>query len=283
MDYRKRFSVKPNRKVRLSGFDPGFSGKHESKATAQPETREAIQEMAKLQYQLYAEAKRSLLIVLQGLDGAGKDGTIRHVFTGMNPQACKVATFKQPTAEERRHDFLWRVHPHAPARGEVAVLNRSHYEDVLVARVHRLVPREEWSKRYELINDFERTLHVENDTTILKFFLHISKDEQLVRFAQRLEDPLRQWKISMSDYEERDHWDEYISAFEDVLKRTSTAHAPWFVIPSNHKWFRNLAVSQIVVETLKGMRLQLPKPTVDLDEIRSAYHHALRGAQGRGP
>src|SRR5262249_40020547 len=161
--------------------------------------------------------KHALLIVLQGLDGAGKDGTIRHIMAGMNPQTCRVTSFKQPTPEELEHDFLWRVHPHAPRRGDVAIFNRSHYEDVLVVRVHELVPKKVWSRRYDSINAFEQNLCLENDTTLLKFFLHISKEEQLARFAERLKDPLRQWKISDSDYRERERWDDYSAAYEDVL------------------------------------------------------------------
>ncbi len=200
---------------------------------------------------------------------------VRHVIAGMNPAACRVVGFKQPTAEELGHDFLWRVHPHAPEKGEVAIFNRSHYEDVLVVRVHNLAPKKVWSKRYELINEFERLLATENNTTILKFFLYISKEEQLARFKQRLDDPLRQWKISDADYKEREYWDDYIAAFEDALRETSTLHAPWFIIPANHKWFRNLAVSQIIRRTLEKMNMKLPAPTVDIAATRQKYHAAV--------
>ncbi len=230
--------------------------------------------MEELQYRMYAGNKHSLLIVLQGLDAAGKDGVVRHVLTGMNPSGCVSVNFKQPTAKELAHDFLWRVHPHVPAKGSVAIFNRSHYEDVLVARVHDLVPEKVWSKRYDQINDFEQLIATENNTTILKFFLHISKDEQLARFKKRLDDPARQWKISDSDYKERDYWGDYTKAFEDVLDKTSTEHAPWFIIPSNHKWFRDLAISQIIVRQMEDMDMQLPKPTVNLAEIRREYHQA---------
>jgi PPK2 family polyphosphate:nucleotide phosphotransferase len=199
---------------------------------------------------------------------------VRHVLTGMNPSGCVSVNFKQPTAEDLAHDFLWRVHPHVPAKGSVAIFNRSHYEDVLVARVHGLVPEKVWSKRYDQINDFERLIFTENNTTILKFFLHVSKDEQLARFKKRLDDPARQWKISESDYKERDYWDDYIEAFEDVLAKTSTEHAPWFIIPSNHKWFRNLSISQIIARMMEEMDMQFPKPTVNLAEIRRKYHQA---------
>jgi PPK2 family polyphosphate:nucleotide phosphotransferase len=277
VDYRSKFIVEPGAKVDLADFDPGFKSKHDFKKEALPELQACVAQLDELQYRLWAEHKRSLLIVLQGLDASGKDGAIRHVIAGMNPQGCRVTSFKQPTRQELDHDFLWRVHPHVPARGEVAVFNRSHYEDVLVVRVHDLVPKKVWSRRYDLINGFEQDLRVENDTTILKFFLHISRGEQLVRFAQRLEDPLRQWKISESDYREREHWDDYIDAYEDVLRKTSTGHAPWFVIPSDHKWFRNLAIAHILVETMQAMKMQLPRPTVDLDEMRKHFHQALRG------
>jgi PPK2 family polyphosphate:nucleotide phosphotransferase len=238
--------------------------------------------MEQLQYLMYAESKHSLLIVLQGLDAAGKDGVVRHVLTGMNPSGCVASNFKQPTAKELGHDFLWRVHPHVPAKGSVAIFNRSHYEDVLVVRVHGLVPEKIWSKRYDEINDFEKLIAAQSNTTILKFFLHISKQEQLARFAKRLDDPAHQWKISESDYKERKYWNDYTEAFEDALTKTSTEHAAWFVIPSNHKWFRDLAVSQIIARTMEDMKMQMPKPTVDLAKIRREYHQAEdEGKSGR--
>jgi len=273
-NYLKKLIVKPDSKIRLKHFDPGYHGKHESRESAQPEIQKHIQKMQELQYLMYAENKHSLLIVLQGLDAAGKDGVVRHVLTGMNPSGCVAVNFKQPTAEDLDHDFLWRVHPHVPGKGSVAIFNRSHYEDVLVARVHNLVPEKVWSKRYDQINDFEQLIATENNTTILKFFLHISKNEQLARFKKRLDDPARQWKISESDYKEREYWDDYIEAFEDVLTKTSTEHAAWFIIPSNHKWFRNLSISQIIARTMEEMDMQFPKPTVNLAEIRRKYHQA---------
>ena len=233
-----------------------------------------------LQNQLYADATRSLLVVLQGLDAAGKDGTVRHIFRGMDPQGISVFSFKEPTARELAHDFLWRVHKRTPQKGEVVVFNRSHYEDVLVVRVHELVPESVWSKRYALINDFESNL-VESGTRILKFFLHISPEEQLSRFKERLEDKTRNWKISESDYSERKLWPQYIEAYDEALSRTSTEHAPWFVIPANHKWFRNLAISRIIADALEGMNLKLPAPRVDLREIRRKYHSAE--AERSGP
>jgi PPK2 family polyphosphate:nucleotide phosphotransferase len=273
-NYLKKLIVKPGSKIRLKHFDPGYHGKHESRKAALPEIQDNLEKMDELQYRMYAENKHSLLIVLQGLDAAGKDGVVRHVLSGMNPSGCVAVNFKQPTKEELAHDFLWRVHPHVPAKGSVAIFNRSHYEDVLVARVHDLVPEKVWSKRYDQINDFERLIATENNTTILKFFLHISKEEQLARFAKRLDYPARQWKISGSDYKERDYWGDYTKAFEDVLTRTSTEQAPWFIIPSNHKWFRDLAVSQIIVRQMEDMNIQIPKPTVNLAEIRREYHQA---------
>jgi PPK2 family polyphosphate:nucleotide phosphotransferase len=275
-NYRKKLIVKPGSKIRLKHFDPGYHGKHESHKSA-PEIQENLQKMEELQYRMYAENKHSLLIVLQGLDAAGKDGVVRHVLTGMNPSGCVSVNFKEPTKEELAHDFLWRVHPHVPGKGSIAIFNRSHYEDVLVVRVHRLVPEKVWSKRYDQINDFERLITTENNTTILKFFLHISKEEQLARFKKRLDDPARQWKISDSDYKEREFWGDYIEAFEDVLEKTSTEHAPWFIIPSNHKWFRDLAISQIIVRQMEDMSMRLPKPTVNIAEIHREYHQAENG------
>jgi PPK2 family polyphosphate:nucleotide phosphotransferase len=273
-NYRKKFVVKSGSKIRLKHFDPSYRGKDESHKSALAEIEKHRQKMDELQYLMYAENKHSLLIVLQALDAGGKDGTVRHVFAGMNPAGCTSVGFKQPTPKELAHDFLWRVHPYVPAKGSVAIFNRSHYEDVLVARVHGLVPENIWSKRYDEINDFEKLVTTQNNTTILKFFLHISKEEQLARFEKRLDDPARHWKISDSDYKEREYWDNYTKAFEDVLNKTSTEHAPWFVIPSNHKWFRDLAISQIIVGQMEDMDMQLPKPTVDLAEIRRQYHQA---------
>jgi PPK2 family polyphosphate:nucleotide phosphotransferase len=237
-----------------------------------------LERLNTLQYLLYADGDQSLLVVLQGLDAAGKDGVVRHVFTGMNPQGTSVFGFKQPSKEEAAHDFLWRAHLHTPGRGEVVIFNRSHYEDVLVVRVHKLVPQSVWSKRYDLINDFEKMLSA-NGTRILKFYLHISPQEQLARFAQRLEDPSRHWKISESDYSERKLWPQYLKAYEEAMASTSTKRAPWYVIPANHKWFRNLAVSQIIADTMDEMGLKLPAAQVDIADIRRKYHAAERAAK----
>jgi PPK2 family polyphosphate:nucleotide phosphotransferase len=271
MDFRKKFVVEPGAKVRLGKIDPSYTGKYDSHEQASAELSKQVERMDRLQYLLYADARQSLLIVLQGLDAGGKDGVIRHLFIGMNPQGTFVSCFKEPSKVELAHDFLWRIHPRAPAKGEVAIFNRSHYEDVLVVRVHKLVPRSVWSKRFELINDFERML-AENGTRILKFYLHISPEEQLARFKQRLDDPARRWKISESDYSERELWPQYVEAYEDAIKETSTKRAPWFVIPANHKWFRDLAISTIVAGTMEEMGLALPAPRINLADIRKKFH-----------
>ncbi len=273
-DYRKKFLVTAANPVRLKGIDPDFADKDEDKKSARSKIEKLQKRMDELQFQLYAEQKRSLLICLQAPDAGGKDGVIRHVIGSMNPQGCRVVPFKQPTAEELAHDFLWRVEQKTPRRGEIVIFNRSHYEDVIVVRVHDLVPRKVWAERYEQINDFERRL-VANGTHILKFFLHISKEEQLKRFKDRLDDKSRHWKISEADYTERERWDDYTEAYEDAINKCSTENAPWFVIPSNHKWFRNLAVSRIVVETMERLGIQVPQPSVNIAEIRRKYHAAV--------
>jgi PPK2 family polyphosphate:nucleotide phosphotransferase len=273
MDFRKKFVVEPDVKFKLGNIDPAYKGKHDSRESAALELAGHTASLAQLQYRLYAEGKRSLLIVLQGLDAAGKDGVIRHVISGTNPQGVNVACFKQPTDEELAHDFLWCAHNHTPAKGEIMIFNRSYYEDVIIARVHDIVPKSVWSKRYDRICEFERLL-IQAGTHVIKFYLHISPEEQLARFKMRLDDPDRNWKIRNSDYTEREYWPAYIEAFEDAMRKTSTTRAPWYVIPSNHKWFRNLAISRILVETLDEMDLKLPKPSVDLKAIRVQYHSA---------
>jgi PPK2 family polyphosphate:nucleotide phosphotransferase len=281
MDYRKKFMVEPGAKVRLSKIDPSYTGNYETHDKAAPEIGKNVERMEKLQYLLYADSDQSLLVVLQALDAAGKDGVVRHVFSAMDPQGTSVFGFKQPSKEEAAHDFLWRAHLHAPGKGEVVIFNRSHYEDVLVVRVHKLVPRSVWSKRYDLINDFEKLLSA-SGTRILKFFLHISPQEQLSRFAQRLDDPSRNWKISESDYSDRELWPQYMNAYEDAMALTSTKRAPWYVIPANHKWFRDLAVSQIIVDTMDEMGLKLPPARVDIADIRRKYHAAKREEKNGG-
>jgi PPK2 family polyphosphate:nucleotide phosphotransferase len=281
MDFRKKFVVEPGAKVRLSKIDPSDKGKYESHEQAAPEIGKHLERMQKMQYLLYADGDQSLLVVLQALDAAGKDGVVRHVFTGMNPEGTSVFGFKQPSKEELAHDFLWRAHLRAPGKGQVVIFNRSHYEDVLVVRVHDLVPKSVWSKRYDLINDFEEMLAA-NGTHVVKFYLHISAQEQLSRFAQRLDDPSRNWKISESDYSERKLWPQYVEAYEDAMALTSTKRAPWYVIPANHKWFRDLAVSQIIADTMDEMGLKLPPAQVNIADIRRKYHAAEREAKGDG-
>ncbi len=276
MKYVHRFGVKPGSKVKLHELDPGYKGDHENHEDAARELAKDRKKLRTLQELLYANGGCSVLICLQGMATAGKDGTIRHILAAMNPQGCRVALFRQPSAVEQAHDFLWRVHQVAPAEREVTIFHRSHYEDVLVVRVNDLVPEKTWSKRYDEINAFEETL-VASGTHVHKFFLHLSKEEQLTRFGERLDDPKKQWKISEADYSERKLWDDYTRAYEDVLSRCSTKHAPWFIIPSDHKWFRNLAVARIVVEHMEGLGLKAPEPSVDLARIRSQYHAAKEG------
>lgn len=274
LDYRNLFLVEPGHPLRLSHRDPAYKGHHESEETTAKELSETLHRLSQLQTTLFAQRKHALLIVLQGLDAAGKDGTVRHVFGAFNPQGASVAAFKAPTPVEMEHDFLWRIHPHTPGKGQVAIFNRSHYEDVLVTRVHKLIDRATWKERYAIIRHFEDGL-VSNGTTIVKFFLHISPEEQVARFLQRLDDPARNWKISEADYAERQFWDAYMEAYEDALPETTQRHAPWYVIPSNHKWFRNLAVSKIVAETLEELDFAFPEPSVDLQDIRRKYHQAV--------
>jgi PPK2 family polyphosphate:nucleotide phosphotransferase len=281
MNYRKSFQIMPGTHVKLKNFESAYKGKDEQKAAGLLKIEGLEYAMDKLQFCLYAEGKRSLLICLQGLDAGGKDGVVRHVVGAMNPEGCRVQSFKQPTPIELAHDFLWRIEPQVPGRGEVVIFNRSHYEDVLVVRVHDIVPEKVWSARYEQINEFERRL-VDNGTHILKFFLHISKEEQLARFKKRLDDPARRWKISEADYKERKFWDAYEAAYEDVLTKCSTNNSPWFVIPSDHKWFRDLAISNIIVDTMQDLGNEVPKPTVDIADIRKKYHAAAARASKRG-
>jgi PPK2 family polyphosphate:nucleotide phosphotransferase len=279
VSYRRRFVVAPRSKVQLDAIDPSDTGKNASADAAQAAVDEDCARLERLQLRLYAEGRRSLLIVLQAPDAGGKDGTIRHVFGALNPLGAEVHAFKVPTPEEAAHDFLWRVHAVTPACGRVAIFNRSHYEDVLVPRVHHSVPKELIAKRYDRINEFEHNL-AQAGTHILKFFLHISADEQLRRLNARLEDPHRQWKISESDYAERELWDDYRKAYEAALEATSTRRAPWFIVPANHKWFRNLVVARIVADTLDGLDLRFPKPSADVEAIRRKYH-AAETARGK--
>jgi PPK2 family polyphosphate:nucleotide phosphotransferase len=278
LDYRKQFRVKPGEKVRLRKFDPSSIDKLTSEDEAKDDAKRYLKQLAHQQALLYAEHKHSVLVVLQAMDAGGKDGTIRHVFGGVNPQGVDVASFKQPTPLELSHDFLWRIHAQAPRAGQIVIFNRSHYEDVLVTRVHQLIDKKTCVRRYEHIRDFEALL-AQSGTTILKFFLHISKEEQLSRFAQRLDDPGRNWKISESDYSERELWDNYVDAFDDAITATSTANAPWYVIPANHKWFRDLVVSQIITDSIADLELAYPEPSVNLADIKRKYHAALAASE----
>jgi PPK2 family polyphosphate:nucleotide phosphotransferase len=275
VNYLERFKVNPGSKVDLKDIDPAFKDRHESHRSAREEIEDCQKRLRALQEMLHCEHRRSLLICLQAMDTGGKDGTINHVLGVMNPQGCRVAAFGPPTAEELSHDFLWRVHREVPGRGEVVVFNRSHYEDVLIVRVHNLVPKSVWSLRYDRINEFEEGL-AQNGTLVLKFYLHISKEEQLNRFKERLDDPAKRWKISESDYQERPFWDDYRKAYEEALSRCSKEHAPWFIIPADHKWFRNLAVARIIVEHLESLKMAYPEPTVDIARIRRQYHEAKK-------
>ncbi len=277
MSFRREFAVRPGKRFSLKPVDASFRGR-ERHAAANKRIAKNRERLGELQSLLWAEKKHSLLIVLQGMDTGGKDGTINHVFSAFNPQGTDVTGFRVPTPEEAAHDFLWRIHPHTPARGHIAILNRSHYEDVLSPRVHGLISKAVCQRRYQDIRNFEQLL-ADCGTHILKFFLHIGREEQLERFAARLDDPARNWKISESDYAERPYWDGYMAAFEDAIRATTSESAPWYVIPSNHKWFRNLAVSEIAVETMESLKMSWPEPRVDLRDIRRKYHDAAREAR----
>jgi PPK2 family polyphosphate:nucleotide phosphotransferase len=273
MDYRKRFVVRPDTRLRLDRIDPRFSEAPHDSLEIDGLIEKNRARLADLQLRIYAERRHSVLIVLQGLDASGKDGVVKHILSAMNPMSCTVTAFKVPTPEEAAHDFLWRYHKAAPARGWFSIFNRSHYESVLVERVHKLVPKKVWSKRYELINGFEKLLQ-RNGTTVIKLFLHMSKEEQLIRFKDRLDDPEKRWKISESDYEERGFWDDYTKAYEDALSKTTGERAPWYVVPSDRKLIRNFVASQIIADSLDELKISQPKPTVDLADIRKKYHEA---------
>ncbi|MEX2471933.1 MAG: polyphosphate kinase 2 family protein [Gemmatimonadota bacterium] len=263
-----RYRIEPGSTVRLSDVDPGerlsFDGKKE---LGNEYLEQLTVRLRSLQELLYAEGRHRILVVLQAMDTGGKDGVIRHVFRTVNPQGVKVAGFKAPSSQELAHDYLWRIHKETPARGEIRIFNRSHYEDVLVVRVRNLVPPEVWERRYNHIREFERML-ADEGTTILKFFLHISKDEQAERLQARLDDPDKHWKFSPADLEERKLWDDYQQAFEVALTRTSTPWAPWYVVPANSKWYRNLVVARVLVDTLEGLDMRFPESSHDLEGIQ---------------
>jgi PPK2 family polyphosphate:nucleotide phosphotransferase len=273
MNYRKHLMVKPGSRVKLERFDPAFPEISEAKDEILALTEKNRERITEMQNRIYAERRHSVLIVLQGQDAAGKDGIVKHTLSAVNPLSCNAYAFKVPTAEEAAHDFLWRHHKVAPARGWMTIFNRSHYEAVLVERVHKLVPKKVWSKRYDEINAFERLLH-RSGTTLIKLFLHMSKEEQLARFKDRLDDPIKRWKISEADYEERKFWDDYMEAYEDALSKTSGKNAPWYVLPSDRKPIRNYLASQIIADTLEELKISRPKPSVDLADIRKKYHEA---------
>ena len=262
-----RCIIPPRAAPKLAKRDPAdtapFDGdKAEGKALL-PALNQRLEELQEL---LYAEGKQKLLVVLQAMDTGGKDSTIRHVFEGVNPQGVKVASFKKPTDDELAHDYLWRVHRHTPARGEIVIFNRSHYEEVLVVRVNDIVPEERWRKRYRHIREWERML-ADEGVTIVKFFLHISKDEQKERLQARLDEPHKRWKFSAGDLPVRKQWDDYQRAFEEMIEETSTEWAPWVVVPANRKWLRNLVVSQVLIDTLEGLGMQYPDPEPGWESI----------------
>lgn len=263
-----RYLVQPGQKLRLADIDPrdtkSFDGDKDEGRARKAQLNARLEE---LQEALYAEGRHRLLVVLQAMDAGGKDGTIRSVFDGVNPQGVKVASFKKPTPVELAHDFLWRVHPHTPGCGEIAIWNRSHYEDVLIARVHDLVPEKRWRQRYEHIVAFEKLLAGEG-TTIRKIFLHISKDEQRERLQERIDDPKKRWKWNSGDLDERRRWHDYQQAYEDALAATSTEHAPWYVVPADRNWYRDLVVSELLVATLESMRIRLPEGEPGIDGLQ---------------
>ena len=256
----------PGRGFRLSDVPTAYRDDGASKKDAQEQIESDRKELVRLQQLLYAEARHAVLIILQAMDTGGKDGVIAHVMGGVNPQGCVVTPFKVPSPEELAHDYLWRVHKEVPSKRMIGIFNRSHYEDVLVVRVHNLVPQETWRQRYEQINQFEKHL-AENGVTILKFFLHISKAEQKARLQERLDEPTKRWKFSVGDLKERALWDDYMAAYEDVVRLTSTAWAPWHVVPADQNWYRNLVVGRVIVETLRGFNMQYPQPSEDFSKI----------------
>ncbi len=262
---RDAFKVRPGTRVKLAKIDPSATPGY-TKESAAAELDRGLARLTDLQDRIWAESKRRVLVVLQGIDASGKDGTLRHVMGAFNPQGCPITAFKVPTSEELAHDYLWRAHRRVPGNGEIGVFNRSYYEDVLVVRVHDIVPKAVWSRRFDQINAFERML-VDEGTTIVKFFLYIDRDVQRERLQARLDDPTKNWKFRLGDLEERKRWDDYIAAYDDMLTRCSMAEAPWYVIPSNRKWFRNLAVADILGDTLDELKPRYPKPAEDLTGV----------------
>jgi PPK2 family polyphosphate:nucleotide phosphotransferase len=260
------YRVRPGKPLHIADVDPDESEHYRSKDEVRPLLAEQRERIADLQARLFAEGRRGLLIVLQAMDAGGKDGAIKGVFRGVNPQGCMVWSFKVPTEEDMAHDFLWRYHRRAPERGKITIFNRSHYEDVLVPRVKRTVGEDVWRARHHVIRDFEHAL-AHDEIGIVKFFLHISRKEQKRRLERRLQDPRKRWKFNVADLEERVLWDDYQAAYEDAINETSTAYAPWYVVPANRKWYRNLVVARTIADTLEAMDPQYPRPQLDLSRI----------------
>ena len=286
----RRFKVKSGQTVDLKNYDTGFCGEYSNKKEAGHQLAKDIKRLDELQYQLYAENKRSLLIIFQAMDAAGKDGSIKHVFSGLNPQGCEVHSFKSPSGNELEHDYFWRHYNKLPQRGNIGIFNRSHYENVLITRVHPQfilnenlpginsttdITPEFWEKRYRQINDFERSI-TENGTTVIKFFLHLSKEEQKKRFLERIRKPAKNWKFSSADIRERQHWDDYQNAYESAISQTSTDIAPWYIIPADNKWFTHVAIGNIIVDTLQKMNIQMPKISkAEKDALKQAKQKLL--------
>jgi PPK2 family polyphosphate:nucleotide phosphotransferase len=262
--------VKPNTKIRLNDWDPTYLRRINKEEAERTLNQSLMSQMSDLQYKLFADKSQSLLIILQGISAAGKDNTIRNVMGAFNPQSCRAIAFKAPNEDELSHDYLWRVHKLMPAKGEITVFNRSHYEDIIEVRVRKLLSKSIWSKRYTQINEFERYLH-ENNIRIIKLFLHISKDEQKRKLEDRLRNPKKQWKITESDLTESNYYEQYMEVYEEALWKCSSKWAPWYIIPANTKWFRNFAVAQIIVTTLKSMKLKFPKPNFDISKYFQMY------------
>jgi len=265
MSHKQPLHPAPGEPVRLDDFDPDYTGDLDKKE-AKARTADHQARLVELQNVLFAEGKHALLIVLQGMDASGKNSTIKHVLRGINPLGVQVTSFVQPTPLELAHDFLWRVHLHVPPQGMIGVFNRSHYEDVLIVRVNELVPEQVWRRRYAHINDFERLL-ADSGVTILKFFLHISKEEQKEQLQERLDTPDKRWKFSRSDLPVRARWDDYMHAYSDAITECNTEWAPWYIIPANKRWFRNAAISGIIVDALEGLDLRYPEPAEDLSDV----------------
>jgi PPK2 family polyphosphate:nucleotide phosphotransferase len=261
------YLVTPGKKFKLSKCDPGETGPYKDRDHARPDVEANLKALDKLQEVLYAQAKYAVLIVFQAMDAGGKDGAIEHIFSGINPQGCGVASFKAPSHLELAHDYLWRYHIACPQKGMIGIFNRSHYESVLVERVKGIAPKKVWNKRYEQINQFEAMLAAEN-TVVMKFYLNISKAEQAERLQARLDDKTKNWKFNPGDLEERKRWDDYMEAFDDALEKCSTKPAPWYVIPSNHKWFRNWAISDIIVREMKKLPLAFPKAIEGIEKYK---------------